>query len=182
MAAGVMVPPTIVLEEFVSGKFFALVAIFLLLVAIAVPGFHVAQRGRDGRLGKIAMFATTVGAVLTGVLIAVGTYLDLTGQQDVESAPVEMLFLLGMVLFSAGITAFAVATAKGGVFPPRQTLFFVLSLVFWIAAETVEQMLTRVGVVADLLPLIGIALVGASLFWMGHSVWSGKLNPADQAR
>lgn len=171
MTAGIMVPPTIVLEEFVAGEFFTLMAIFLLLLAVAVPGFHVAQQGRDGRLGTAATYATSIGAVLTGLLIAVGAYLDATGRHDVDSGIVEGLFLLGMVLFSVGIIVFAVTTARSRFFPRRQTLFLVSSLVFWIAAETVEQMLTRVGFVADLLPLVGLTLFGASLFWLGYTLF-----------
>lgn len=182
MGAGLLLFVTAALTEIVAGKFFSLFAIVLILVAIALPALHSSQTGRDGRLGTIGTWLGSLGAAAIAAFVGLEAYEDLIADRAVFGEGTEALILLGGLAFGVGMILFAVALFRGRVFPRAASSIFLAGVLIFVLAEFAEQIIgsgeeSGVPLLADVLPIVGIAFWGFGLIWIGYLVWAERIPP-----
>lgn len=173
LAAGGLFAVVPLLVQFVSGDAFLLMGVAGVFVLAALPGLRRLQHGADGRAGAWGLRLTMGGLCSLVLMIISGDLIDAAVSGGVQ-AVVEVAFLLvggaatlalllGIVLFSAGVT-------RARVFPPAAIWVFLGGMVVALVSELFEQSLQGpVPWLADTLPPLGFVVAGIGLLAIGRA-------------
>ena len=136
--------------------FVSLVAVLLVLV-----GAFARQLPRSGRLGLVGFLTAFVG---TALMLMEGRE-HLFSHSASGATPVGLWQLIATsFLFSVGYILFGVAVSRGGILPRAAGVLLAVGGPFVAFAPPI-------GIEAVL--IVGHALFGAGLAWLGYALWTG---------
>jgi hypothetical protein len=157
-AALLITPP---LVEFVSGDFFLLLPVALLLTVAALPGLCRLPDGEPtGPWGSRLLF-TGLGVASTAVVL---------GEVTSASTVPMLAAAAGAAAAMAGLVLLTVGLVRTRRYPLTAIVMFAPGLLLALATESFEQSLSgTVPWLADLLPPLLFACAGAGLLWIAAS-------------
>lgn len=173
LSAGGLFVVVPLLVELVSGDAFVLMGLAGALFVAALPGLRRLQHGADGAAGSWGLRLAFGGLVAVVALVVSADLIDamVDGRsQDVAegifvvvAATAGLAALLGLVLFSVGMS-------RADVFPAPAIWVFLGGMVLAILTESFEQALRGpVPFLADVLPPLGFIVAGLGLLMIGRS-------------
>lgn len=145
------------------------------LALFGLVGLLARQLERAGRFGVVGFVAAFIGtaSMLTGAMIEafIIPFMNLQTPDIADGPPppgVGEAFMTVSVLFAVGYIVLGIATARAGVLPRSVGVLLAVG-----AATMMFGDMIAAGVFGnENLWGIGFALFGASLAWLGYSLWS----------
>jgi hypothetical protein len=156
------------LVEFVSGEFFPLIALALVLFLVALPGFREAADGSIGQRG-ITMTMVALGVL---VVLLIGGEILLAVVSDALASVLEPIVMglaaLAALAFMAGIAMAGAGMRRAAMLPGTAVWVFLVGMLVAAASEAFEQSLQGpVPWLADVLPPAGFIVGGIGLLALG---------------
>lgn len=158
VASGVLLIAAVPLTELVSGEFFLLAPLALLVLLVAVPGLRSTIPGGGGRAGVVATRALVGGALAAGTLLLLEGPLTNAGAPDL----LGWVAALAAVVFALGWFGLAGVALRAGGAPRWAWVVLLVAPVVGVPAEAFAQIQ-----VLDLIGVTCAALVGAALVGLG---------------
>lgn len=173
LAGVAVIAPLLIKELMMGSEPFLLLPLTMIVLAVALAGFRVAQGGRDGTIGRIGLLLAALGAIVLAVMFAIMAYQDIVLNTRLQSG--TWLIQYGFLSLVVGILIFGSASLVAGVIARGPTLLMMASLVLGI-------LLDQIGAFPGLRfrwgPQIalgqgmhyGLKIFGLSLIWLGYSI------------
>ena len=172
--AGVaVIAPVLIRELALESEPFLLLPLTMIILAVALSGFRVAQGGRDGTVGRLGLLVAAAGAIVLTVMFTIMAYLALVQNTRLQSG--TWLLQWGFSALVIGILIFGSATLVAGVISRGPTLLMMVSLVLGILLDRMGAfpgLRFRWGpdVVLGQGMHYGLKIFGLSLIWLGYSI------------
>ncbi|HVL52525.1 MAG TPA: hypothetical protein VM754_13625 [Actinomycetota bacterium] len=172
--AGVAVIAPILIKELTLGREpYLLLPLTMIVLAVALAGFRVAQGGRDGKFGRIGLVIACLGALVLAGMFAIMAYLDIVQNTRLQSG--TWLLQFGFFALLGGILLFGSASLVAGVISRGPVLLMMASLVLGVVLDQIGAfpgLRFRWGpeVVLGQGMHYGLKIFGLSLIWLGYSI------------
>jgi hypothetical protein len=161
IVAGAMLVVAVPLTELVSGEFFLLAPLALLLLLLSAPGLRTTIPGAGGRPGALAVRALVTGAVVAGGLLALEEPLTSAGAPDA----LGWLAAAAAAVCALGFLGLAVVALRAGGQPRWAWRVLLVAPVIGTPAEAFADVQ-----VLDLIGVTCVAAVGVALIALGRAL------------
>jgi hypothetical protein len=172
LTAGVLLIAAVPLTELVSGEFFLLAPLALLLLLAAVPGLRSTIPDGGGQIGRLAVRALLGGALVAGLLLLLEGPLTAAGAPDA----LGWVAALAAGICALGWFALAGAALRSGGEPRWAWTVLLVAPVVGTPAEAFAQIQ-----VLDLIGVTCVAAVGAALVGLGLELRRSPAPPVLEA-
>jgi hypothetical protein len=147
-----------------------------ILVLFGLVGLLARQLERGGLFGVVAFVVAFIGtaSLVMGAMIeaSIIPFMGLQNPDVVDGPPppgVGEAFTVIMLLMAAGYLLLGLATYRAQVLPRSVGILLIVGTL-------ADQLLSRLAIFdpsLDAFWVVGFVLFGASIVWMGYSLWSG---------
>ncbi len=172
--AGVaVIAPVLIRELALGSEPYLLLPLTMIILAVALSGFRVAQGGRDGKIGRLGLLMAALGAIVLTVMFTIMAYQAVILNTRLQSG--TWLLQFGFFALLGGILIFGSASLVAGVISRGPTLLMMVSLVLGVVLDQIGAFpgfRFRWGpdIVLGQGMHYGLKIFGLSLIWLGYSI------------